>query len=234
MRDTGVGIRADRLDRLFTPFERLGAGRTQVKGAGLGLALAKGQVEAMGGRIGVDSVEGEGSAFWVELPLSRQAPRAEIPATPAPLPADPAVGRDRGAGGDGATAARRATILYIEDNASNLALVKRIFDRWPRARLLVAMQGQPGLAMAREHRPDLLLLDLDLPDLPGEEVLRRWRADPATRAIPVVVVSADATPAQIARLRAAGARDYLTKPLDIARFLATVDEALAGPPGGRR
>jgi CheY-like chemotaxis protein len=185
----------------------------------------------MGGRIEVDSVEGQGSAFWVELPLSRQAPRAEGTATPAPLPDDLARGRAGKAGGDGATATREATILYIEDNASNLALVKRIFDRWPGARLLVAMQGQPGLAMAREHRPDLLLLDLDLPDLPGEEVLRRWRADPATRAIPVVVVSADATPAQIARLRAAGARDYLTKPLDIARFLATVDEALAGPTG---
>lgn len=117
-------------------------------------------------------------------------------------------------------------ILYIEDNRSNLELVQRILARRPGVALLVATQGQPGLEMARTQAPDLILLDLHLPDMTGEEVLRRLRETPQTRGIPVVVISADAIPAQIERLLATGAHAYLTKPLDVKQFLSVLDQVV--------
>jgi hypothetical protein len=123
----------------------------------------------------------------------------------------------------------RSTVLYIEDNRSNLELVQRVLARRPEVSLLVAMQGQPGLEMARTQVPDLILLDLHLPDMPGEEVLRRLRETPQTRGTPVVVISADAIPAQIERLLAAGAQAYLTKPLDIKQFLSVLDQVIREP-----
>jgi CheY-like chemotaxis protein len=117
-------------------------------------------------------------------------------------------------------------MLYIEDNLDNLRLVQRILAHRPGVWLVTAGQGGLGLDLARQHRPDLLLLDVHLPDLSGSQVLRRLQAEPQTRAIPVVVVSADATARQVERLRAAGARDYLTKPLDVRRFLDIVDDLL--------
>jgi DNA-binding response OmpR family regulator/two-component sensor histidine kinase len=209
--DTGPGIAPDKLDRLFTPFERLGAEGTAVEGTGLGLALSKHLVEAMGGTLRVESRFGEGSTFVVALP-SAEAPTAALDEAHARLSLGP-----EPSGG-------RLVVLAIEDNLSNLQLVERIFARRPETKVLSAPQGRLGLELAREHRPDLILLDLHLPDLPGEEVLERLRAEPLTRAIPVVVLSADATPGQIARLLASGARAYLTKPLDIRRLLEVVED----------
>jgi CheY-like chemotaxis protein len=114
------------------------------------------------------------------------------------------------------------TVLYIEDNLANLEVVAHVLAGSPAIRLLSAMQGQIGLDLAREHRPDLILLDVQLPDISGEEVLRRLMQAPLTAQIPIVVVRADATSTQIRRLLAAGAREYLTKPLDIRRFLEVV------------
>lgn len=124
------------------------------------------------------------------------------------------------------TAVAGVTVLYIEDNRSNVALVQRILARRPGVTLLVATHGEAGLEMAGTSAPALILLDLHLPDIAGEEVLRRLRQDPQTAAIPVVVISADAIPAQVERLQAAGAHAYLTKPLDVARFLAILDRLL--------
>ena len=131
------------------------------------------------------------------------------------------------------TAARQArvTVLYIEDNLSNLRLIEQVLSRRPNATLLSAMQGRLGLDLAREHRPDLILLDLHLPDLSGEDVLRQLLAEPRTRDIPVVVLSADATPGQVERLLAVGAQAYLTKPLDVPKFLALVDQRVSGERG---
>jgi CheY-like chemotaxis protein len=123
-----------------------------------------------------------------------------------------------------------STVLYIEDNLSNLELVKRVLTRRPGIRLIDAMQGRLGVDLAREHRPDLILLDLHLPDIPGAEVLRQVREDPRTSGIPVVVISADATPGQIERLLADGVLAYLTKPLDVKKLLALLDQTL--PQGG--
>ncbi|HEX4490169.1 MAG TPA: ATP-binding protein [Acidimicrobiia bacterium] len=209
--DTGGGISAENQTRLFRPFERLGADETDIEGTGLGLAVTSRLIDALGGTIGVDSEVGTGSTFWIELPndeapiaaLNREPGRAEIPIT------------------DGAA----RTVLYVEDNPANIMLVRRLLDRRPHITLRTAKLGAEGIAAATDSPPDLVLLDLNLPDLSGELVLQRLRADPRTRAIPVIVVSADATPTQIERLRALGAADYVTKPFDIGALLAAIDRA---------
>jgi PAS domain S-box-containing protein len=214
--DTGRGIPAERLGELFIPFSRLGAEQSEVEGTGLGLALSQRLMEAMGGRLSVESTPGVGSVFSIELrvaenPLDRLATEAST------RPPRQASSADR----------QPATILYIEDNLANLTLVETILAGRPEITLVPALQGTLGLDLAWEHAPDVILLDLHLPDIPGEEVLRRLRQDERTRATPVIVVSADAVPAHIERLRAQGARTYLTKPLDVDDFLDAVDEAIA-------
>jgi PAS domain S-box-containing protein len=213
VRDTGPGIAPERLSELFVPFSRLGADRLGIEGTGLGLALSLRLMEAMDGRLRVESTPGEGSTFWVDLPLAED-PRARLESQPRPLPR-----RERS--GSGAR-----TILYVEDNLANLDLVESILESRGDTHLLAALQGRMGLQLAREHAPDLILLDLHLPDLSGEEVLKQLRADPATRDVPVLVISADATTRQIERLRAAGAQGYLTKPFDVDEFLDAIDASL--------
>ena len=170
----------------------------------------------MGGRIGVESMVGQGSTFWVELTLTT------------PVAALTAAGGSPVDDGKPVTAAPGAdrTVLYIEDNLSNLRLVEQILRHRPAITLVAAMQGGLGFELACEHQPALILLDLHLPDLPGQEVLRRLRAEPRTQAIPVVVLSADATPGHVESLRAAGADAYLTKPLDVQQFLGVLDELI--------
>jgi PAS domain S-box-containing protein len=223
--DTGPGISAANIAKLFVPFERLDVSDTVVEGAGLGLSLSKHLIEAMGGRIGLESVVDQGTTFWVELPLIQRTPQATAETLAQnPPPAGPA------------RTARPRTLLYIEDNLSNLRLVERILARRPEVKLLSAMQGTLGLELAREHQPDVVLIDLHLPDLQGDEILRQLRADPRTAHFPIVMISADATATQIQRLRALGANDYLTKPIDVRQFLAMVDaiEPLSARPAPAR
>jgi len=210
--DTGIGIAEHDLVRLFQPFERLRQEGGDVEGTGLGLALTKRLVEAMGGEVHVDSAVGHGSTFCVDLPMTDELPKPLV-AAPEPASAAPL----------GAPSSGPRTVLYIEDNASNVKLLEAILAGRPEVELMVAIQGRLGMELALEHRPDLVLLDLDLPDMPGDEVLRRLRADPRTATTRVVVVSADATPRQVERLLALGADDYLSKPFDIARLLALID-----------
>jgi PAS domain S-box-containing protein len=211
--DTGAGIAGDKLARLFTPFERLGVEQSGVEGTGLGLALCQRLMHAMGGEIGVTSSIGKGSAFWIELP-SADSPLKGLPEKGDQLAFE------------GTTSAGSGTILYIEDNLSNLNLVEQMLAEQPHLQLITAMQGRLGLDLARQHLPDLILLDLHLPDLPGHKVLARLRQSELTREIPVVIISADATARQIERLMAAGARRYLTKPLDIAEFFQVIEETM--------
>lgn len=210
--DTGPGIAEEKRQRLFTPFERLGAEQTDVEGTGLGLALSQRLAEAMGGTLGVDSVPGQGSTFWLEL--------SEADSSAAIAAADEAAVRDQ------ARVSPTRTVLYIEDNLASLQLIERIFSRWQGVKLLSAMQGSLGLDLAGQHTPHLILLDLHLPDMHGMEVLERLRADPATKDIPVIVTSADATPGQQDRLISAGADGYMTKPLDIPEFLSVIQKHL--------
>jgi CheY-like chemotaxis protein len=214
--DTGIGIAEKYFAKLFQPFERLGATQTDVEGTGLGLALSKGLAEAMGGTIGVRSVVGQGTTFWLEL-------------SPAESPSQ-AVGRASAlvseplAPGD-----TNHTVLYIEDNPSNVRLMEDIIALRSGITLITAMQGGIGLDLAREHHPELIFLDLHLPDMPGYEVLGRLKSDLRTRAIPVVIISADATPGQVKRLLDLGAQEYLTKPIDMKHLFRVFDENLSKP-----
>ncbi len=211
--DEGTGIPLEKMDRLFTPFDRLGVEATGVEGTGLGLALSKLLVEAMGGRMDVQSAYGEGSTFSVQLPLS-ESPEVRYLRLGAEVSHPPSIP-------EGAH-----TILQIEDNPANLKLVERVLEGFPGVRVISAPQGRLGLELARQHDLDVILLDLNLPDISGFEILRILRADPATRDIPVIVISADATKEQVRRLLDAGARAYVTKPLEVAQFAKVVGEAL--------
>ncbi len=213
--DTGAGISSEKQARLFTPFDRLGAEQTGVEGTGLGLALCQRLIHAMHGSIGVDSKVDSGSMFWVELA------RAESPFERV------AMGKRNGSHPQNGSEAIQRTILYVEDNLSNLTLIQQMLADQSNIKLITAMQGKLGIELARQHSPDLILLDLHLPDLPGWEVLARLQHQKATREIPVVIISADATSRQIKRLMAAGASAYLTKPLDMEEFFRVINEIAA-------
>ncbi len=209
--DTGAGIPPAKLSLLFQPFERLGAEQTDVEGTGLGLALARGLAEAMGGSLGVESRVDAGTTFWIELALCEAAETRQVAAVQ--------VAPDT----SGETA---GLVLYIEDNSSNVRLMQRVLQRRPGVRLLHAPGGTSGLEHARQARPDLIFLDMHLPDMSGEDVLLQLWQDAALRHIPVAILSADATPAQTRRLKAAGAIAYLTKPLEISAVLTLLDDRL--------
>jgi CheY-like chemotaxis protein len=218
--DTGQGIPQDDLPKLFIPFERLGAESTGVEGTGLGLVLALRLAEAMNGSLGVVSQPWIGSTFHIELPLA-EAPEY---AAPEPLPTRvPATSQAP----EGSTGTRR--VLYVEDDAANARLMSQLFAEEPRLELMTTMHGKLGIELARQHQPDLILLDINLPDLNGDEVLKRLRADDQTCHIPVIAVSADATEEQRARMTALGAARYLTKPLSLNTVLTAVWEVLDTP-----
>ena len=212
--DTGAGISTEGLKKLFRPFERLEADRTDVSGTGLGLALSKRLMEAMGGTIGVESAVGLGSRFFLEFAMIENPTLLLETEGAIAAVASSDLGSQHG------------TVLYIEDNSSNLRLVEQILSHCPGVRLLSAMQGHLGLDLAELHTPDWILLDLHLPDIHGHEVLRRLRLNPRTAHIPVTILSADATAGQINRLMEAGARDYLTKPLDVRKLLSLLKEII--------
>ena len=217
--DTGPGIPPLKLKLLFQPFERIGADQTDVEGTGLGLALSRAICDAMDVTLGVESVVDHGSTFWVELGLADPDHDVRVAAISAmaPLP-------------DAIAAVASGTILYVEDNLSNVRLMARVLARRPGLTLLHAADGPAALAMIPLRRPDLILLDLHLPKMSGEEVLQRLWTDPATRAIPVVILTADATPGLPARLAALGAAALLTKPLDLSHVLRLLDGLLNDRP----
>jgi PAS domain S-box-containing protein len=242
VRDTGHGMTALQLRHLFEPFNRLGraddAGSPE--GSGIGLAIVKTLVERMGGSVQATSEPGVGSVF--ELRLQATAAPATEPgdtraaAAPALQDGEPADGS--AAGGSPATLAgaaaetpapgARASVLYIEDNPINAMIIRELIARRTDLRLHEAADGLSGVEQARRLRPDLVLLDMQLPDIDGFEVLARLRADPATAAIPVVALSANAMPDDIERALRAGVADYWTKPLDFRAFGRSL-EVLFGP-----
>ena len=211
--DTGPGIPDEQLERAFAPFERLGA-RRDVEGTGLGLPLSRNLVQAMSGRLTAVSGPG-GSTFTVDLPLARDTARDAVAA----------FGDEVAPANNGNGHVRR--VLYIEDNASNVDLLDRLVGSRGDLELHAANRGDAGIELARRIRPDVVVLDLHLPDTTGDAVLAQLRAAPATAGVPVIVVTADAAGEHEHRLLAAGATAYFTKPLDLSRFASDLDRALA-------
>jgi CheY-like chemotaxis protein/HPt (histidine-containing phosphotransfer) domain-containing protein len=210
--DTGRGVRDEDLERLFVPFERLGIDDGIVPGTGLGLALSKHLTETMGGIITARSTVGEGSTFTVDL---RMAAAWDLP--------------DEGPVYRPATApASGGLLLYIEDNDPNVRLMERVVALRPGVEMLSATDGGSGIELARNNLPDLVLLDLHLPDMTGVDVLHQLKSDPLTADLTVVVLSADATPGQPERLAHAGAAGYMTKPYGLDEILHLLDTALPG------
>ncbi|MEI6276842.1 MAG: PAS domain S-box protein [Prolixibacteraceae bacterium] len=217
--DTGMGISAEDIPRLFIPFERIGAEKTRTEGTGLGLSVVRKLIDAMGGELGVESTLDEGSTFWVELPQS-EGP-LDIAGILAGIECPDSQLDDSG-----------ATILYVEDNLSNIELVEQILlCQFPYIQLVTTRNGEQAVGMALEYLPDLILLDLNLPDIHGSEVMQRLLANEVTCKIPVVVISADALTKQKTRMLTDGAKKYLTKPLDLVEFIEVVNEFLVPKSG---
>jgi len=216
--DTGKGITREDIEKLFNPFERIGADKAETEGTGLGLSISKKLIEAMGGKIGVESEVGSfpagkagGSTFWIELPQTESQKDQYERVSELTKP-------------ENEITLNSGIILYIEDNLSNIQLVEQILETHrPSINLITEMFGKKAVQFALDYKPDLILLDLDLPDIHGSEVLKLLRAEPDTEAIPVIILSADAMTKQIKRLMQAGAKDYLIKPIDVVQFLKIVD-----------
>jgi signal transduction histidine kinase/ActR/RegA family two-component response regulator len=213
--DDGPGIDPEMLERLFMPFDRLGAEVSEIEGTGLGLALSKRMVEAMGGTISIETARNTGTALTIRLAVA-EPPQLHVPdeTAAAPVPARDHAGKK---------------VVCIEDNPSNLLLVEQVAAMRENLTLLSATRGAEGLDLVREHTPDLVLLDLNLPDLPGGQLLARLRSDPATAQIPVAIISADSTTRQREQMRAAGAIAYLAKPISVQELLALIDSYLGEP-----
>lgn len=209
--DTGIGIAEERIELAFAPFERLDAQQTEVEGTGIGLWLSRRLADAMGGSLTCTSAVGAGTTFTLSLPSAQRPDAAPDQMAGNRVPNDD-----------------RSIVLHVDDHAPNRDLVDMIFARRSDINLVNASLGAEGLRKAVELRPAVVLLDLHLPDIDGREVLRRLRDTPETSDIPVVVLSADATPEQIERLVTDGAAVYLTKPIDVDELLSVVHELVAG------
>jgi PAS domain S-box-containing protein len=209
--DTGMGMTAAQMDELFKPFNRLGRERSALQGTGIGLVISRRLAELMGGSIGVKSFPGEGSSFTLRLPKAIDPDT--VRSTLDSLETSPAE-------------YHRRIVHYVEDNETNVEVMRGILAQRPQVQMEVSVTGLDGLAAVRARRPHLILLDMHLPDISGLELLRHFKADPDTAAIPVLIVSADALAPQIDAALAAGATRYLTKPVDVTELLMALDELL--------
>ncbi len=206
--DTGMGIQPQDMPRLFSPFDRLGQQATDIEGTGLGLALSQRLTTLMGGRLYAESSPGDGSTFTVTMP--RIEPPTSVPPTHTPT-------------SQPHSSTRLSTVLYIEDNPSNVDLLAGILRRRPGWALTHAGTGGLGLELAGTTDPTVILLDLHLPDISGLDVIKALQANPDTASIPVALISADATSAQVSRLLDAGADEYFTKPIDVGTIFTFLD-----------
>jgi signal transduction histidine kinase/CheY-like chemotaxis protein len=222
VRDTGRGLSREQIGTLFEPFNRFGVESEGIEGTGIGLTIVKALVEGMKGRIDVVSEPGSGTLFTVSLPVATAADLAPAAADPVAAPATLHDARD--------AHGRRGTILYIEDNPVNVLLIEELVKSIGGLTIVSEPTGTAGVARAVALRPDLVLIDLQLPDFDGYEVLRRLRAEPATRAIACVALSANAMREDIERGLASGFVDYWTKPIDFAVFIAAIERILPRAP----
>ena len=214
-KDTGAGLSPEKIAQLFQPFNRLGQEAGIVAGTGIGLVVTKQLVELMDGVMGVDSTVGQGSVFWVEL---RSTPAPELKVT-APEEAAPKLAIKP-------IDAPQKILLYIEDNPANMRLVERLIDRRTDIKLLKAVDGLQGIALARASLPDVILMDINLPGISGIDALKALQEDASTAHIPVVAISANAMSRDIEVGRQLGFFRYLTKPIVVEEFMTTLDLAL--------
>jgi len=214
--DTGLGIPEDKKELVFQPFNRLDAENSNVEGTGIGLTICRRLMEHMNGIIDLDSVPGKGSCFYIELPMGDgQA-----------LEAEPVDGPQKTLSDQEDQPQKEHIVLYVEDNPANLNLVKKILRNRPNIELLSAPEAQLGLDLARAHRPDLILMDINLPGMDGLTALKHLKGYEETRDIPVIAVSANAMEKDVAMAMSAGFNSYIIKPFDIPKFLETIDENL--------
>jgi signal transduction histidine kinase/CheY-like chemotaxis protein len=209
--DTGRGFTPAQLQRLYKPFDRLGAETETISGTGIGLVITKRLVELMGGSLGLTTEAGGGSTFTLRLHAAPAVDAAAAPSATASV-----------AAGDGA----RYTVLYVEDNPSNVALLANMLAMRQDMRLVTAPDGMSGLAAARSHHPDLIVIDIALPGINGYDVCAALRSDPAFASTPIIALSANAMPGDVARGEEAGFDAYLTKPVKVEQFLAKLDRLL--------
>jgi PAS domain S-box-containing protein len=209
--DTGMGMTAQQLGELFQPFNRLGRERSAQQGTGIGLVISQRLAELMGGSLKARSIAGQGSSFMLTLPSSADPHPARSDFDHTPLPA---------------AEYHRRIVHYVEDNETNVEVMRGILAQRSQVQLEVSINGHSGLAAIRARHPDLILLDMHLPDISGMELLRELKADARTTAIPVVVVSADAVAQQIDAAFQAGCAHYLTKPVSVGELLAVIDDLL--------
>jgi signal transduction histidine kinase/CheY-like chemotaxis protein len=215
--DTGEGLAAEKIAQLFQPFNRLGQENNAVEGTGIGLVMTKRLIELMGGEIGLESTIGEGSTFWVEMHLTTQSPTACVETKTLKHKSEK-------------PHTAMHTLLYVEDNPANLMLIEDIIARRSDIRLLTALDGISGVALARTTQPDVILMDINLPGISGIQALKILAADPSTAHIPIIALSANAIPSDIEKGLQAGFFRYLTKPIKINEFMTTLDIALEHTP----
>lgn len=214
IRDSGVGISSEDMKRLFQPFVRLGTKSHQEDGTGIGLVITKRLAELMGGRVGASSELGVGSTFWIDLAMAQTSDGNRADKTDLPLLDTPP------------SLQRTPHVLYIEDNHANFDLLRHLLELYTGIALLRATTGTEGLALAHAHKPDLIMLDIGLPDMNGFEVLKKIQEDPDLAAIPVFALSANALPAEVQRGLQAGFTQYFTKPIDLQLLLRELKSLL--------
>ena len=199
---------------MFQPFSRLGAETTEIEGTGIGLVLTRRLVEEMGGTVGFESTPGEGSTFSIDFPLAGAGGAAESPEVRDAAVADLGIGNEE------------RLLLYVEDNPANLALMEDIVAGIPDLTMISTQTAELGLSLAEERSPDVIILDINLPGMDGIKALRHLQGAVATKDIPVLALSANATPSAIKLGHEAGFRDYLTKPVNISKLMAALQDAL--------
>jgi len=212
--DTGMGIPEDKISQLFEPFNRLGAESGEIEGTGIGMTISKKLVEVMNGTIGVESTVGKGSKFYISLPVV-------CPVQPGMVESGHVQDKR-----DLKEEICTFTLLYIEDNQANLKLVEDILTDYPEIKLFATTHAVTGINIALAQKPDLILMDINLPEIDGIEALKRLKNFEETHDIPVIAVSANAMPKDIERTMAEGFKAYITKPIDIGKFRMIIEGEL--------